>query len=240
MISINILTWNNASTIIDLMNAAKKEVEFLEHEFIFVDNGSTDGTSDLISKWISDNVKDNFTYIRNSENRGISVGKNQGINNSNGDYIMMLDGDIVPVDNSIRLMVDWMEKNVDKVAIGMYPNKFTISKDMAVKHCDELVNIKEHPCACLFYGIYRRKIFDDGLRLSEEGEFGKPGYGWEDHDFFKRFTSAGHIQYVAMINNNTGLYYHKINSSIRAMGREKYVDTSRARGKQFHEVWDAT
>lgn len=239
MISINILTWNNKDTIIKLLDVIKAEMVDIIHEYIIVDNGSTDGTKELISAWVCSNLSDNFKFVKNEVNLGISKGKNKGIELSNGEYIFFCDGDVVPVPNSIKLMVEWMKENIDKVAIGMRPNKFVTSPDMAEKFCKQLVDIQEHPCACLFYGLYRRIIFDYGLRLSEDGEFGKPGYGWEDHDFFLRFEKAGYKQHVAMINNRTGRYFHNINSSIRAMGRNTYMETSRARAKQYHEVWDA-
>jgi len=239
-VSINILTWNNKSTIEKLMNTLKSEMIGIDHEYIFIDNGSDDGTLDIITNWIVVNLKDNFKIKRNPVNLGISKGKNRGIDVSDGEYIMMLDGDVVPVSNSIRLMIEWMDKNKKEVALGMYPNKFSPTEDHAEKYCEKLMGFKEHKCACLYYGIYRRKIFKKGLRMNEEGEFGKPGYGWEDHDFFQRFKKAGYIQHVAHINKESGKYYHHINSSIRAMGREKYMETSRARDKQFKGIWDAT
>lgn len=237
-VSVNILTWNNESTIAKTLTAIENDLKDISHEYIIVDNGSTDGSVNIVSDWLSNNLSDNFSFIRNKENLGISIGKNTGIYLSKGDYIFMCDGDVVPVANSIKLMLEWLESE-NQDAIGMYPNKFVTSPDMAERVCEKLVNIKEHNCACLYYGFYRRSIFDNGLRMSEEGEFGRPGYGWEDHDFFERFKKDGHVQYAAMINNNAGRYFHKINSSIRAMGHEKYMETSRARGKQFHEVWDA-
>lgn len=239
MISVNVLVWNNKSTIVKTLTAIENDLKDTSHEYIIVDNGSTDGSCDLVSGWIADSLPANSNFVCHQENLGISVGKNRGIGLSKGEYIFMCDGDVVPVPNSIRMMIAWMDSNIDKVAIGMHPNKFVTSPDMAGGVCEKLADVKEHRCACLYYGLYRRRIFDGGLRMSEDGEFGKPGYGWEDHDFFERFKKAGHTQYVADINNHTGRYYHHINSSIRAMGREVYMETSRARGKQFHEAWDA-
>lgn len=237
-LSVNILTWNNQDTIVDMLTVLKEELKDISHEYIFVDNGSTDGTKTLIFDWVEKNTND-FSIIDNPENLGISKGKNQGINISDGEYILMLDGDVVPVPNTIKLMIEWLDNNPDKVALGMQPNMFATSEDMAEASCIGIVDIKEHKCACLFYGVYRRKVFDEGLRMSEEGEFGGPGYGWEDHDFYQRLVTMGHKQYAGYINKKGGRYFHKINSSIRAMGHETYMQTSRARGKQFHEVWGA-
>ncbi len=235
-ISINILAWNNKDTIVKTLDSIYNDVKELKHEFIIIDNGSDDGTSDLINSWITANLSDNFSFVRNPENLGISIGKNQAIGLSCGEYIFMCDGDVVPVSNSIKLLLKRLEKG-DIDALGMYPNKFATSPDMAEMVCAKLTGEKKHKCCCLYYGLFRNSMFKD-LRMSEEGEFGKPGYGWEDHDFFKRMQKAGFDQYVVEINNPRGRYYHNINSSIRAMGRNEGQRTSRERAKQFKEIWD--
>ena len=238
-LSINILTWNNESTILKLLEAVKGDMEWIDHEYIIIDNGSTDNTNNLVDSFFADSLSDNFSLVRNKENLGISVGKNRGISLSEGEYILMLDGDIVPVANSIPVLIQWLEDNPDKHAIGMLPNKFVTSPDMAEKRCDKLIEVKEHKCCCLFYGLFRRSMFANGLKMCEEGEMGKPGYGWEDHDFYKRMQQAGFEQYAGEINKHGGRYFHAINSSIRAMGREAYMETSRLRASHFKEVWCA-
>jgi glycosyltransferase involved in cell wall biosynthesis len=239
-LSVNVLVWNNKDTILKLLEAVKSDVEGIDHEYIIVDNGSKDGCDNLIGSWITSNLSDNFNFVRHQENLGISVGKNRGIGLSRGEYILMLDGDVVPVANSIPVLISWLEENKDKHAIGMLPNKFVTSPDMAEKTCEKLVEVKEHKCCCLYYGLFRRSMFTRGLRMCEEGEMGKPGYGWEDHDFYKRMQRDGITQYAGEINKHGGRYFHAINSSVRAMGREAYMETSRLRSKQFKEIWESS
>ena len=73
------------------------ELRGVDYEIIIVDNGSTDGCQDVAT-------------IRNEKNLGISVGKNQGIRASKGDFILLLDGDIMPVPNSIICLLKYMEE----------------------------------------------------------------------------------------------------------------------------------
>jgi hypothetical protein len=91
---------------------------------------------------------------------------------------------------------------------------------------------------CIYYGIFRTSLFENGLRFNEDGEFGKPGYGWEDHDFYERMNKMGVIQYVANVNKPNGKYYHAINSSIRVMGHGEYMNTSRVRHEYFKKIWE--
>lgn len=230
-LSVAILTWNTHDTLVKTLKILERELIDIGAEIIVVDNGSTDGC-------------ENFADFRFPQNRGISIGKNKCIDLSEGKYVLLLDGDVVPVPNSIRLMLKHMMEHPECEALGMFPNKFALeSNDTGQKHhedyCHELVGInKDCHCTCLFYGLYNRVIFDVGLRLREDGVFGEPGYGWEDHDFYQQMKAMGYDQWTAFINHPGGKYYHKINSSIRNMGRDQYMNSSRERHKLFRQRWE--
>ncbi len=241
-LSINILTWNNWKTLHETLHVLAEDLQFVDYEIIIVDNGSTDECK-------------NVATIRNSVNLGISKGKNQGIEASTGEFVFLLDGDIVPVPNSILCLLDHMEQNPECLAIGFYPNKFSTQKNKGEEldrnheehhewRCHKLYDIKEHHGHCIYYGIYHRSVFDRGLRLDEEydkvcfrnGVF-NGGYGWEDLDTHEQMKALGIKQYVAHINHAGGKYYHNINSSIRNMGYPEYIRTSLKRSQYFKSKW---
>lgn len=229
-LSVAILTWQNIKTLPHTITILKDELKDVCHEIIIVDQGSNDGTEE-------------YATIRNYQNVGISKGKNQGIDAASGEYVLLLDGDVVPVPGSVLRLMEHLDNNPQCDALGMYPNKFAIEpnrhrEEHHESYCNKLVDPRPSPTACLFYGMYRRKIFDEGLRMDEGGPFGEEGYGWEDHDFFMQMKDRGIIQYVAHINHPAGKYYHAINSSIRNMGREKYIETSRKRNEYFKGKWE--
>ena len=235
-LSVNILCLNTFDTLINSLDILCPDLKYTSHEIIIVDNGSTDDLKGL------DKICENTRVIRNEVNLGISKGKNQGILASQGDYIFLLDGDVVPVAKSVLMLLDYLEENEECAALGFMPNKFALHKnrDKEIYHeevCRTLFNPRHSPCACLYYGMYRRNVFDKIL-LSEDGEFGQPGYGWEDHDFYEKMKQAGIIQWVCGMNHEAGKYYHKINSSIKVMGHETYMETSKKRSQQFKEKWE--
>ena len=226
-ISVNILTWNTYKTTVEAIEVLKRDLALIDHEIIVIDNGSNDGCEKIAT-------------IANKNNLGISKGKNQGIDLSKGEYILLLDGDIVPVQNSINCLLDYMEQNDECHAIGFYPNKFSKDKNFGgIKfhetYCDKLEPIEEHKGHCIYYGLFRRTIFDAGIRLDED--YGT-GYGWEDLDFYMQMQSKGFKQYVAGINSKCGKYYHAINSSIKQMGFEEYMRSSMRRSKIFKAKWE--
>lgn len=61
-------------------------------EFLIVDDGSVDGTANIIEKFISDSSDERFTYLHQS-NSGVSAARNLGIHSANGEYILFIDGD---------------------------------------------------------------------------------------------------------------------------------------------------
>lgn len=228
-ISVNILTWNTVRTLIETLSILKEELAEVESEIIIVDNGSTDGCEKIAT-------------IKNQTNLGISKGKNQGVDASTGDYIMLIDGDIVPVRGSINALSNYLDANADCMAIGFLPNKFTKEKNRngAINHeefCHKLDPVEEHKGHCIYYGMYRREVFDK-CRFDEE--YGV-GYGWEDLDFYMQMEQHGIKQWVAGINHKCGKYYHAINSSINnkgCLGFEKYMETCKDRSLIFKRKWE--
>jgi len=152
-LSVNILTWNCISTLHDTLHVLSEDLKDIESEVIVIDNGSKDGCEEIAN-------------IKNRENMGVSVGKNQGINASKGEYILLLDGDIVPVHNSINCLLAWLEHNIDAYAIGFYPNKFTDQRNKnGQKHyetyCHSLYKPCKHTQVIAFYGLFKRSMFND-------------------------------------------------------------------------------
>ncbi len=227
-LSVNILCWNTFKTLHDAVHVLANELKDIDHEVIIVDNGSNDGCEKLAT-------------IRNPINMGISHGKNQGIDASQGEYILLLDGDIVPVPNSVRCLLEYMETHPEIEALGFLPDKFGLSPTAfgVQTYCEKLDPVKEHKGHCIYYGLYRRTVFfnpDGTHRVRMDEDYGV-GYGWEDLDSYQQMARLGIKQYAAGINSLTGKYYHAINSSIRQMGFEKYMETSLKRSQLFKKKW---
>lgn len=223
-LSVNILTWNTLPTLEMTLEILKKELEGIDSEIIIVDNGSIDGCQDLAT-------------IKNPVNLGISKAKNQGIDASRGDYIFLIDGDVVPVPNSIRLLVEHLDKDFSCDAIGFLPDKFcnTLRGDYE-RECRVLDPILRHHGHCIYYGIYRREVWD---KIHFDENYGV-GYGYEDLDTFMQMEAKGIKQWAAGMNSMAGKYYHAINSSIinkNCLGFENYMTSSMKRSQMFKQKW---
>ena len=76
-------------------------------QLIFVDDGSTDGSPALLSRWKSD---PRVTVIR-QENRGLSAARNAGIPLSTGEYLTFLDCDDALAGEAVKQLKAWAEQH---------------------------------------------------------------------------------------------------------------------------------
>jgi len=86
-VSIIILTWNGVGHIFNCLESVQKST-YQNYEIIVVDNGSKDGTSDLIK-----NNFPNVKLILNKKNLGFTGGNNIGIKQASGNIVFLLNDD---------------------------------------------------------------------------------------------------------------------------------------------------
>ncbi|MEN6473621.1 MAG: glycoside hydrolase family 99-like domain-containing protein [Syntrophaceae bacterium] len=119
MVSILILTCNG-------LEYTKKCVESLQkytpdpHEIIFVDNGSTDGTV----QWLRTLVDENSHYelIENEHNHGFAAGNNQALKKAKGDYILLLNNDVLLTEGWLERLIYHIEQSSDFGMVGPMSN----------------------------------------------------------------------------------------------------------------------
>lgn len=87
-LSIVILNYNNKNIIFKSINSLLKYNELYNYEIIVVDNGSTDGSYELLEKKYKNKIK----LVKNTKN-GCSSGRNLGAQLSTKKYLMFLDSD---------------------------------------------------------------------------------------------------------------------------------------------------
>ncbi len=111
--SIIMLTFNQLDYTRKCLESIEKHTK-ARYELIIVDNGSTDGTVEFLKDYAK--TRANAELILNKENLGFARGNNQGIEKSKGDYIVLLNNDVVVTKGWLDKMVSYMEENPD---IGM-------------------------------------------------------------------------------------------------------------------------
>jgi N-acetylglucosaminyl-diphospho-decaprenol L-rhamnosyltransferase len=112
-LSIVILCWNDAKVISDCLRSIYQATHETSFEVIVSDNGSTDGSVDLI--------RANFPLTRVVENRdnlGFAKGNNAGIQVSQGEWVLILNPDTIIHDRAFDRLITFAERHPEAGACG--------------------------------------------------------------------------------------------------------------------------
>ncbi|MBN1793670.1 MAG: glycosyltransferase family 2 protein [Candidatus Omnitrophica bacterium] len=113
MMDVIIISWNSREKLRRLLISLHDQYQ-AEDRLIIIDNGSTDGTTDMIKE-----VAPGAFLIRNHENLGFCKAVNQGIHASVDEYILILNSDIVAYRDFIARVKEGV-KQYSKERVGMF------------------------------------------------------------------------------------------------------------------------
>lgn len=109
LVSIVILTYNSEKYIEDCLRSVEEQT-YKNIEVIVIDNNSEDNTIKIVRR-IQGEFKRGFKIILNNKNLGYSKGNNIGIKESKGEYVVVLNPDVVLDKNYIQEIVNEFEKD---------------------------------------------------------------------------------------------------------------------------------
>ncbi len=104
MISILVVTYNNADTIENCLRSLSRQTR-KDFEVVLVDNGSTDGTGELVES-IAHSVAFPLKSFYLKSNLGFAGGNQHAFRYSSGDLIALLNPDAFPEPNWLEEMID--------------------------------------------------------------------------------------------------------------------------------------
>jgi len=229
--SVCIINWNWLEILKPTIDRLRKERESVDLEIIVLDNASEDGSA----KWLKEQT--DVTSICNTENLGSAVGRNQMIKIAQGDYILMLDSDILYINGSLEYLCSRFNNISDSAkCVGFNPILFTNNLD---NYEDELPKkdspIKNHAdigvtYALTQYGLFKRDMFDYCMFDETYGV----GWGCEDDDLFFQMKKFNFEVYQIDC-----LYFHAKNTekwqkSHKDLPSVNYYE----RAGYFREKWD--
>ncbi|MFW9971760.1 MAG: glycosyltransferase family 2 protein [Candidatus Odinarchaeota archaeon] len=129
MVSVIILNYNNSSRTLDCLKALTHQ-NYTNFEVILVDNGSrNDLFLELKNQLHKFNEVLNLNLIRNEKNLYFVSGSNKALKIAKGDYICLLNFDVITNPDFIEKMVTFLEAHPEA---GMITPKIRIYKDKAI------------------------------------------------------------------------------------------------------------
>ncbi|MDP3788781.1 MAG: glycosyltransferase family 2 protein [Candidatus Omnitrophota bacterium] len=102
-LSIIIVSYNAAGPLEECVKSIIDKTRNIDYEIIVMDNASIDGSADV--------VKIGFPQVNlivNQENVGYAAANNAGIRRSSGEYVLILNSDVIVLDN-LKCLVDFMD-----------------------------------------------------------------------------------------------------------------------------------
>jgi len=209
-------------------------------EVIAIDNNSKDSSKEVLKSF-----EGKITYKIRKEIAGQSENRNWMIKQTHGDYILLLDSDVLYHPGSFDYLVKRFDNAPEDVkCIGFDPWRYTNMREMEQR---DLPSLKEpfsthgQPIAYTQYGVFKRELFfKDNIWFDEN--FGT-GYGLEDNDYALQMLEKGYkcvcIPFLYFHNKHTEHWFNlHQEGTMRIKERQDYFqqkwgqDTSSSKPKK--------
>jgi glycosyltransferase involved in cell wall biosynthesis len=203
-------------------------------EVIAVDNNSKDSSKEVLKSF-----EGRITYKIRKKIAGQSENRNWMIKQAHGDYILLLDSDILYHPGSFDYLIKRFNDAPEEVkCIGFDPWRYTNIREMEQR---DLPSLKEpfsthgQPIAYTQYGVFKRELFKDNMWFDEG--FGT-GYGCEDNDYAIQMLEKGYkcvcIPFLYFHNKHTEHWFNlHQEGTMRVKERQDYF-----RQKWGQDVYD--
>lgn len=209
LVSIVMLTYNQLEDTKICVESLFKHTTDVNYELIFVDNGSTKDDTKTYLETLQKEHK-NIKTIFNEENLGFACANNQGIEEAEGEYVLLLNNDVILTDGWLSRMLDIAESDErigvvvpctnhasgrQVVTFGGTENDDEgiqqFAKDLLLKYAGKRISVARVIGFCML--IKREILFKVGV-LDEM--FGPGGY--EDYDYCMRIKHEGYNIIIAL------------------------------------------
>jgi glycosyltransferase involved in cell wall biosynthesis len=171
-------TFNRARTIRRAIESVRAQT-FEPFEYIIIDDGSTDGTHELIADLLATDPRIRYEY---SKNQGTSLARDLGVSFARGRYLTFLDSDdeYLPTHLEARELILAGEPAIELLHGGVE----IVGDSFVADKRDPTKRISIHDCSVGGTFVIRRDLH------KRVGGFGNVAYG-DDTDFFDRAVSHG-------------------------------------------------
>lgn len=118
VVSVIIPMYNSEKTIKRALDSVINQ-DYKNFEIIVVNDGSIDGSRNIVEEYIKVNDAYNIRLI-NQDNAGVSIARNNGIKMASGDYVALLDSDDYWEKNKLYEQIKILESNHDIYLLGTW------------------------------------------------------------------------------------------------------------------------
>jgi N-acetylglucosaminyl-diphospho-decaprenol L-rhamnosyltransferase len=112
-LTVVVISFNTRSMLATCLTLISAQVSDIDHEIVVVDNGSDDGSPEMVARDFP-----HLILIRNSENRGFAAAVNQAIRASVGRCVLLLNSDATLIEGAAHTMLSHLETHPKVGAVG--------------------------------------------------------------------------------------------------------------------------
>jgi len=213
MVSVIIPVYNGERYIDGILSDISKQV-FRDFEVIFVDDGSSDKSYDLL---VSRQQSGDYFFpmiIIKQENKGVSGARNAGIENARGEYICFVDVDDGLKPNYLSFMYDVIRKRNVPIVLSKYNTSRNEQKEVgSEREYSSREALERYLYHELDSGLCRLMISADIIQKNHLRFAEGYKYGEDVHMVWKMLHFSGKI-----VETDRVLYIHRVNEG-SAMSR---------------------
>lgn len=184
---------------------------FEDYELILVDDGSTDGSSEICDAFAKNNNK---IVVIHQKNSGLIAARRAALNIAKGKYFLFLDSDDQYRNDALQLLYDTISKtNADMVLynLSIYPEYYPLMREYPyedfevfdISGKDKLYSVlcSSHMLNNLVIKCVRSTLFNDN---DYEGYTNRVGYG---EDLFQSIPLFDRSELIVFVNE--ALYFYR-------------------------------
>ena len=237
LVSVVICSYNRAAYISGALDSLYQQTASKNNfEVIVVDNNSTDGTEQVVSKWRSENPEGYFHYSTET-NQGASYARNTGAKLAKGQWLCFMDDDAIATPSYIENIIKHIQDKPEAIGFGgsIIPKYIPSEPKWMSYYVSSLVgNFEYAPTACAFENgkypiesnmIVKKDIYDSigGFNTALPGVVGTLRIGGEGKELFYKILALGHtiyydpsicVHHVVEVKKLTSEYMYRVASGI--------------------------
>jgi GT2 family glycosyltransferase len=241
-VSVVVVTFDNLEYNRACLESLRRSTEWPNLEFLFVDNGSRDGTAEWLEREAQARPGE-MKVIRNAGNLGFAAAVNQGVSACTGEYVCLLNNDTVVTPGWLSALVGHLERDPGVAMVGPSTNEIANAARIPVgyedlaglpdwarrfvsAHRDESI---EMPMLAMFCVLYQRSLAGKIGPLDERFGIGM----FEDDDYCRRIRAAGQ----RLVCARDAFVHHRGRASFEKLGEPEYLRVYRENERLYREKW---
>lgn len=240
-LSVILVTWNNRELNRLCLESLFARTEWPNLEVLVVDNGSSDGTRELLAELAGRHA--NLRVIAFDENRGFPAACNAGLAQATGAYLALLNNDTVVTRGWAAALIAHLVRDPKLGLVGPVTNAIANEARVEVGYSDlaqlpawARAWVRDHdgeafsiPMLAFFCVVMRREVFEKVGLLDERFGTGM----FEDGDYNRRARAAGWQIRCA----RDAFIHHWQKASFRQLGKDAYFRLFEENRRKYEEKW---